>query len=176
MVYNPFIAGTVFIRQNLTSVDVRFWRIKTNVRYKEFFFSDGCRPINNTGIQIKREELTKPFKMISNRSKLFGLQDLYKIISALQGLIHFHGNSTQWPSLICRCCQGYMTSQGHYMGILLTCYPLHHIYMGGSALRHSKEQAVLIGTETSQWILSVWCGTLCHTHTLSDSLNSPFLT
>ena len=26
---NPFSAGTVFIRQNLTSVDVRFWRINT---------------------------------------------------------------------------------------------------------------------------------------------------
>ena len=26
---NPFSAGTVFIRQNLTSADVRFWRIKT---------------------------------------------------------------------------------------------------------------------------------------------------
>ena len=27
--FNSFSAGTVFIRQNLTSVDVRFWRIKT---------------------------------------------------------------------------------------------------------------------------------------------------
>ena len=26
---NSFSAGIVFIRQNLTSVDVRFWRIKT---------------------------------------------------------------------------------------------------------------------------------------------------
>ena len=29
LVVNPFSAGTVFMRQNLTSVDVRFWRIKT---------------------------------------------------------------------------------------------------------------------------------------------------
>ena len=27
--FNPFSAGTVFRRQNLTSVDVRFWRLKT---------------------------------------------------------------------------------------------------------------------------------------------------
>ena len=27
--FNSFWAGTVFIRQNLTSIDVRFWRMKT---------------------------------------------------------------------------------------------------------------------------------------------------
>ena len=27
--FNSFSAGTVFMRRNLTSVDVRFWRIKT---------------------------------------------------------------------------------------------------------------------------------------------------
>ena len=32
---NPFSAGTVFIHQNLTSVDVRFWRIKTVHALKE---------------------------------------------------------------------------------------------------------------------------------------------
>ena len=35
MYINPFSAGTVFIRQNLTSADVRFWRIKTVSALKE---------------------------------------------------------------------------------------------------------------------------------------------
>ena len=29
IIFNPFSAGTVFRRQNLTSKDVRFWRLKT---------------------------------------------------------------------------------------------------------------------------------------------------
>ena len=33
--FNPFSAGTVFRRQNLTSVDVRFWRLKTIHALKE---------------------------------------------------------------------------------------------------------------------------------------------
>ena len=32
--FNSFSAGTVFIRQNLTSADVRFWRIKTSPALK----------------------------------------------------------------------------------------------------------------------------------------------
>ena len=31
IIFNPFSAGTVFRRQNLTSKDVRFWRLKTIV-------------------------------------------------------------------------------------------------------------------------------------------------
>ena len=34
----PFSAGTVFIRQNLTSVDARFWRIKTVPALKELTY------------------------------------------------------------------------------------------------------------------------------------------
>ena len=33
---DPFSAGTVFRRQNLTSVDVRFWRLKTIPALKEW--------------------------------------------------------------------------------------------------------------------------------------------
>ena len=33
--FNPFSAGTVSIRQNLTSADVKFWRIKTVPMPKE---------------------------------------------------------------------------------------------------------------------------------------------
>ena len=36
--FNPFNAGIVFIRQNLTSVYVRFWRIKTIPALKELTF------------------------------------------------------------------------------------------------------------------------------------------
>ena len=32
---SPYSVGSVFIRQNLTSVDVRFWRIKTFPALKE---------------------------------------------------------------------------------------------------------------------------------------------
>ena len=37
---------------------------------------------------MKRQKLTKSFMMMSNVKKTFGLHGLYKIISALQGLIH----------------------------------------------------------------------------------------
>ena len=36
---------------------------------------------------MKRKELTKPFMMISNWLKLFGLHDFWKINSALWGLV-----------------------------------------------------------------------------------------
>ena len=32
---NPFNAGTVFRRQNVTSIDVRFWRLKSIPALKE---------------------------------------------------------------------------------------------------------------------------------------------
>ena len=66
----PFRAGTVFIRQsltsmeNLTSVDRRFWRIKAYL------------------------ELTKTFMMMSNWTKPFGLYGLYKNISSFKGLTY----------------------------------------------------------------------------------------
>ena len=34
--FNPFRAGTVFSRRNPTSVDVRFWRLKTVPALEEF--------------------------------------------------------------------------------------------------------------------------------------------
>ena len=39
---NPFSAGTVFIRQNLTSVDVRFWRINTIPTLVRAYYSKRC--------------------------------------------------------------------------------------------------------------------------------------
>ena len=62
---DPFSAGTVFIRQNLTSVDVRFWRIKSIRALKELKYLQWSH-LHNIGIQINRKELTKTFKMIYN--------------------------------------------------------------------------------------------------------------
>ena len=42
---NPFSEGTVFIRQNLTSVEVRFWSINTVPALEEFNIYNGRRPI-----------------------------------------------------------------------------------------------------------------------------------
>ena len=39
LLINLFIAGIVFIRQNLTSMDVRFWRIKSVQRWKRKYLS-----------------------------------------------------------------------------------------------------------------------------------------
>ena len=52
--FNPFSAGTVFIRQNLTSADVRFSRIKTFRAPKKYNIYNGRRPITLC-IQINRK-------------------------------------------------------------------------------------------------------------------------
>ena len=54
---NPYSAGIYFSRQNLTSVDVRFWRLK---------YSKNISNSRIIGIQINRKELTKTIMMISN--------------------------------------------------------------------------------------------------------------
>ena len=54
---------TVFIRQNLTYVDVRFSRVKTVPALKKKNIYNGRRPITYiVGIQMKREELTNTFQ------------------------------------------------------------------------------------------------------------------
>ena len=79
---NPFSAGTVIRRQNLTSVDVRFWRLKTVPALKEL--KKSYWPwTHNIGIQMKREELTKICMTILNNKKPFDLHGLYNNISAL---------------------------------------------------------------------------------------------
>ena len=50
---NPFSLETVFIRQNLTSVDVKFCRIKTALTLKELKCYRLGRPITS-GIQMNR--------------------------------------------------------------------------------------------------------------------------
>ena len=52
--FNPYSAGTDFSRQNLTSIDVRFWRLKS----------------------MYEKLLTKTFMVISNWKKLSGLHGL----------------------------------------------------------------------------------------------------
>ena len=49
-------------------------------------FINGRRPINNTGVQINRKELTRTFMMISNSEKPFSLHGLNNNISAFSGL------------------------------------------------------------------------------------------
>ena len=69
--------GIVFRRQNLTSVDVRFWRLQTKVYRRQILTSedDLCFERikifikvvdHNISIQMKRKELTRTFMMISN--------------------------------------------------------------------------------------------------------------
>ena len=67
--FHPFSAGTVFMHQNLTSVDVRFWCIKTVPALKELKYLLWPQTKNRC-IQTTQEELTKKFIMISNGKNL----------------------------------------------------------------------------------------------------------
>ena len=80
--FNSFSAGIVFIRQNLTSVDVRFCRIKKiPALQKSKYIKWPYSLTHNIGIQMKRKELSKTFMLISNlRSFLVFI----KYISALR--------------------------------------------------------------------------------------------
>ena len=62
--FSFFSAGTDFSRQNLTSIDVRFWRLRSTPALKEY-------RLHNTDIQIRRKELTETFMMISNWKNLW---------------------------------------------------------------------------------------------------------
>ena len=81
--------GTVFIRQNLTSVDVRFWHIKRLPAPKTY----------NTGIQMKREELTKTFMMISNWKTPWSPWFIQKYLGTLRVTIYLHIHKTHLPSV-----------------------------------------------------------------------------
>ena len=70
--FNPFCAGTDFRRQNLTSIEASKVDLHTET--------------NNTGIQIKRKELTKAFMTISKLKIPFGLLFYLTNILALKGL------------------------------------------------------------------------------------------
>ena len=58
---NPISAEIDFRRLNLTSMDVRFWRIKSVYALKDCGIYNGRKPI-----QMKRKKLTKTFRRISN--------------------------------------------------------------------------------------------------------------
>ena len=80
---NPFSARIVSIRQHLTYLDVRVWRIKTVPALKEVKYLQW--PMTHSiGIQMKQKKLTKTFNMlISNWKETLGLSGLYNGISAL---------------------------------------------------------------------------------------------
>ena len=66
---SPCTAWTAFMWQNLTSVDVRFWRIKSVHAVEKKKISNGHRLItrsDNMGIQMKWKEITKTFMLISS--------------------------------------------------------------------------------------------------------------
>ena len=60
--------GNVFRRQNLTFVDVRFWRLKTVAAVKQLKYLQWAYS-HNIGMQMKQKDLTKTFTMISNWTK-----------------------------------------------------------------------------------------------------------
>ena len=72
-IFNPLSARTNFRRQNMTSIDVRFWRIKSIPTLKELNTYNGHGPI---GIQMNRKELTRTILTILKRKKPFGLHGL----------------------------------------------------------------------------------------------------
>ena len=61
--FKPYRAGTDFSRQNLTSLNGRFRRLKSIPALMSKFFIKVVDH-NNIGIQIKRKELNKTFVMI----------------------------------------------------------------------------------------------------------------
>ena len=77
---NHYSAGIDFSRPNLTSIDVRFWRLKSIPHWKCTIIITAVD--QNMGIQMKWEELTETFMMISNWTKPIGSHSLYKNISA----------------------------------------------------------------------------------------------
>ena len=64
-IINPFSAGIDFRRQNLTSADVRFRRLKSIPALKKYRF------IISMVIQMTQKKLTKTFMMISNWKNTF---------------------------------------------------------------------------------------------------------
>ena len=82
LTFKCYSTGIDFSCQNLTSVDVRFWRLKSTPALRELKYSQWPQSLHN-GIQMNRKELTETFMMISNWKNLFDLHDLYTNISAL---------------------------------------------------------------------------------------------
>ena len=70
---DPYSAGADLSRQNLTSVDVRFWRLKS---WLKIFIMAVDQ--DHIGIQMNRIELTDTFMMILKWKKPFGLHGFYK--------------------------------------------------------------------------------------------------
>ena len=77
-VIKPYSAEIDFRRQNLTSIDVRFWRLKSTPALQEYTIYNG----HNTGIQMKRKELTSLIHLWWFQiDKNIDLHDLHKLIS-----------------------------------------------------------------------------------------------
>ena len=79
---NTFDVKRVTFSARWSILDVRFWRLMSipALKEKKIFIK---AVTHNTGIQMKRKELTKTFKLISNLKKLFVFHGLYKTILAL---------------------------------------------------------------------------------------------
>ena len=71
---------------NLFSAGIDFRRLKSKAVWNKILYYSGRRP-HNIGVQLKKKELTKTFRMISNLKKTFWFHGLYENISALEGLI-----------------------------------------------------------------------------------------
>ena len=68
---NSYSAGIDFSRQNLTSVDVRFWRLNSIPALEEstdFYWPE----THNIGIQMNQKELTKTLWWFQNEKNTFG--------------------------------------------------------------------------------------------------------
>ena len=79
--FNPFSAGTAFRRQNLTTVDVRFWRLKSILALKKYKMAVDPYHI---GIQMKRKQLTKAFMRSSNWKTLWSPWFIQKSFSVVR--------------------------------------------------------------------------------------------
>ena len=90
--WTSIIAGTVFRLEILTSIDARIWRLNSIPELKESqYLYWSCT--HNIGIQMKRNELTKTFMMISSWKKSCSL-GLYRNISVLSP-----ADTRRWPNV-----------------------------------------------------------------------------
>ena len=82
---NPFRAGTVFMRQNLTSVDVRFWRVKTVPTLKELRSNWEKHLVSIVYTEIFQSHRVNPYTLNN--------------IGSLRGTLEYYHHTNPWAPL-----------------------------------------------------------------------------